>query len=81
MSNPVLIPAAGGKEPDGRLVAHGGQSQLLDVVAALQSASGFSRCLDCRQQQRNQDADDRDDDQKLYQRKTMFHRRPSTAGW
>jgi hypothetical protein len=35
---------------------------LLRVILALRAASGLARGLDCGQQQRDEDADDRDDD-------------------
>jgi len=39
------------------------QAQLLQVVDALGSPRGLARRLNCRQQQRDQDRDDRDYDQ------------------
>jgi hypothetical protein len=35
-----------------------GQSQLLQIILALSSASGFASLLDRRKQQRNQNGDD-----------------------
>lgn len=45
------------------------ESQLLEVVSALGSSSGFSGLLDRRQHQRHQNRDDRNHDQKLNQSK------------
>jgi hypothetical protein len=45
------------------------QTILLEVVAALHSAGGFAGGLHGRQEEGDQDADDRDHDQQLDQRK------------
>ena len=56
-----------GREPTvRRLVIHAGQGELLEVVLALQSPGRLPRRLHGRKQQRDQDADDRDNDQKFY---------------
>jgi hypothetical protein len=47
------------------------ESDLLEIVRALRPPRRFAGCLDRRQEQGNQDADDRDHDQKLYERETM----------
>jgi hypothetical protein len=47
-----------------------GQADLLEIVAALRPPGRFAGGLHGRQQQTNQDADDRDHDQQLDQRKT-----------
>jgi hypothetical protein len=39
------------------------QTNLLEIVLALRTSGGLARSLDCRQQERNEDADDRDHDQ------------------
>jgi len=44
------------------------QAQLLHVVGALGTSGGFSRRLDSRQQQGDQNRDDGDHDQQLDQR-------------
>jgi hypothetical protein len=54
-----------------RFIVQGGQSELLHVVLALASAGRFACCLNRRQEQRNQDADDRDHNEQLDQRKTV----------
>jgi hypothetical protein len=43
---------------------------LLQIVLALSSTSRFPRLLNSRQQEGNQNRDNRDDNQKLNQRKT-----------
>ena len=45
-----------------------GQPELLHVVGALHSAGRLARGLDRRQQQRDQNADDRDDHEQLHER-------------
>jgi hypothetical protein len=47
-----------------------GKSELPHVVDALRAASGFAGGLNCRQQQGDQDANDRDDDEQFDERKT-----------
>jgi hypothetical protein len=42
------------------------QPQLLEIVAALHSSSGFARSLHGRKQQANQDSDNRNNDQQLH---------------
>ena len=46
------------------------QGQLLDIVGALGAAGRLARRLNCRQQQRHQDADDGDHHQKFDERET-----------
>jgi hypothetical protein len=46
------------------------EAYLLQIVLALSSTSRFPRLLDSRQQEGNQNRDNRDDNQKLNQRKT-----------
>jgi hypothetical protein len=47
-----------------------GQTQLLQVVFALGTTSGFASLLDGRQQQRHKNRDDRDHHQQFDQRET-----------
>ena len=47
------------------------QAQLLEIVAALHPPRGLPSRLYSREQQRYQDADDRDPDQQFHQRKTV----------
>jgi hypothetical protein len=52
------------------------QTDLLEIIHALGTASGLASCLHRRQQQGHQDADDGDHHQQLDQRKTAsmgFH--------
>jgi hypothetical protein len=44
---------------------------LFEIVGTLQPPRRLPRCLYGRKQQGNQDADDRDDDQKFHKRETM----------
>ena len=62
----------GRKNAVGRLVTQHGQPKLLEIVLALHVAAALRVCLHRRQQQGNQDADDRDDDQKLDKGKTCL---------
>jgi len=55
------------------------QTQLLEVVAALEASRRFASRLDGGQQQRDQDADDRNDDQEFHQRKAATSPRPKFA--
>ena len=59
------------------LVIQARQGELLDVVGALGHPRRLAGRLHRRQQQRNQDADDRNDDQKLDECKTA--QRPLAA--
>ena len=45
------------------------QPNLLEVVLARHSSCGFASCLDCWQQQTDQDANDRDHHQQFHQGK------------
>ena len=45
-------------------------ADLLEVVDALRAPGSLAGGLDCRQQQRHKDPDDRDHDQQLDERKT-----------
>ena len=68
---PNVTPAARGQPADDVLVIQRRQAELLDVVSwhcAILAA--LARRLHRREQQRNQDADDRNHDQKLDERKT-----------
>src|SRR5207248_2571273 len=47
-----------------------GQAELLEMVAALRAASRFAGHLHRRQQQRDEDADDRDHHEQLHQGKS-----------
>jgi hypothetical protein len=55
----------------GVVIVVAGQRKLLEVVDALGAPGRFAGRLHGWQQQRDQDADDRDYDQQLNQRKTM----------
>jgi hypothetical protein len=44
------------------------QANLLEIIAATHSPSGFASCLHGRQQKPDQDANDGDNDQQLHQR-------------
>jgi hypothetical protein len=50
------------------------EANLPKMAFALVPSSRFARRLHCGQQQRDQDADDRDHDQQLNQRETMTAR-------
>ena len=50
------------------------QGQLFEVVVALHSSGGLTRRLHRRQQQRNQDADDRNHHKQLDKSKTVLVR-------
>ena len=56
-----------GRVPHRVQVVLRGESELLEVVRALRAAGGLAGGLDGGQQQRDQDADDRDDHQQLDQ--------------
>jgi hypothetical protein len=71
IARPTLSPAARRKPARGALVLEAAQSELLKVVLTLPDPRCFPRRLHRRQQQRGQDADDRDDDQKLDEGKTV----------
>ena len=58
----------------GRLVVEARQTELTDVIRALNFAGRLAGCLNRRQEDRDQDADDRDHDQQLDQRKTTTQR-------
>jgi hypothetical protein len=60
----------------GVVVVMQSQTYLLEIIAALQPTSGFTRGLHSRQKQRDENADDRDDHQQFYKRE----RKPSWAG-
>ncbi len=60
---------ARGKDFMRRFIALHGDAELHQVVDALGSPRGLTRCLDGRQEQRNQYRDDRDHDQQLDQSK------------
>jgi hypothetical protein len=47
------------------------KGDLLGVIGALQPSCRLARRLNRREQQCDQDADDRNDDQKLHERETM----------
>jgi hypothetical protein len=47
-----------------------GQADLLELIRALSASSRFARRLNGRQQQRDQNADDRNHDQQLDQSET-----------
>jgi hypothetical protein len=47
-----------------------GHTNLLQIVVALRSPRRLAGSLDCRQQQRHQNANDRNDDQQLDERKS-----------
>jgi hypothetical protein len=49
------------------------ETDLLEMVFALGAAGGFAGGLNRRQQQRDQDADDRNHDQELDERETSPH--------
>jgi hypothetical protein len=51
---------------------HNAQGELFEVVLALCLPSRLASRLHCRQQQGYQNPNDRDDDQKLYERKCQF---------
>ena len=70
IANPGISPPAGRKPTVCLLMLQTSQGKLLEVVAALRSPRGFTGCLYRREQQRDQDADDRDDDQELHKGKT-----------
>jgi hypothetical protein len=59
------------------------QGELLEVVHALDPPRCLAGGLDRRQQQRNQDADDRDDHQQLDQGETSSaaHGQPGSGGY
>ena len=63
------------KAADRRVVALHGEAQLLQVVGTLHPPRGFPRRLHRRQEQRNQDADDRDDGQQLHESKRRTNSR------
>jgi hypothetical protein len=42
-----------------------GKGKLADIVDTWAAPRGFTSCLHCRQEQRNQDTDDGDDDEQL----------------
>jgi hypothetical protein len=67
VASPQESPAAGWKPFHGVLVLKAAQRELLDIVFALHLSRGLARRLHRRQQQGHEDADDRDDDQKLHQ--------------
>ena len=71
---PASVPAAAGRlELIVRVVIHlRGQHDLLQVVRALHTAGRFTRRLNGGQEQTDQDADDRDNDQKFDQGKTVL---------
>jgi hypothetical protein len=48
------------------------QSNLLEVVGALHPTRGLASRLDSRQQQRDEDADDRNYDKKFYEREASL---------
>ena len=60
-------PAARGKPVDRLFVVQRGEADLLEVVGALREPGRLAGRLHRRQQQRDQDADDRDDHQQLDQ--------------
>lgn len=57
------------------LIVLQGDAQLFEVVGALEAPARFAGGLDGRQQERNQDANNRDDDQQFDQREA------AAAGW
>ncbi len=61
--------AAGGELLAGRFVFLQGQADLLEIVLARRQPRGLAGRLDGRQQQGHENADDRDHDQQLDQRK------------
>ena len=61
----AVVDCAGRKAAPRVVVALQGQSDLLEIVAALHSLRSFARRLHGREQKRDQDADDRNDDQQL----------------
>jgi hypothetical protein len=46
-------------------------TELLEIINALSAAGRFACCLNCRQQQSDEDADDRNHNQQLDKRKTV----------
>jgi hypothetical protein len=54
----------------GRHEIHDAQADLAEIIPALTPPGGFSGGLNRRQQQRDQDADDRDDNKQLDERKS-----------
>jgi hypothetical protein len=50
-----------------------GQTLLLEIVQALGSTRGFARGLNCRQQQRDQNPNNRDYDQELDKGERRIH--------
>ena len=65
--------------PIGVMVLVGGHAELPQVVGTMSAARGLAGCLNGRQQQRDQDADDRNHDQQLDKRKTMLGADLATA--
>ena len=70
VTRPGESPAAGGQPFRSAFVVQTPQGKLLQVVLALHHPCRLAGRLNGWQQQRDQDADDRDHDQKLDQRKT-----------
>ena len=65
----LLVDRARRQHVVGRLVVLQGDAELGQVVQALRPPGGLPRGLNGRQQQRDQNADDRDHHQQLHQRK------------
>jgi hypothetical protein len=79
-AGPISPNAAGRKLAEGRVIRVQRQAELLDIVRALDPPRCFPCRLHGRQQQRNQDANDRNHHQQLDERETApnppGHRRP-----
>ena len=71
ISDPILAPAAGRKETLGLFVVQASERKLFEIVGALQTPGRLTRRLHSRQQQRDQDADDRNDHEQFDQGKTV----------
>ena len=58
------------KDAGNTLVVVDGEAELFQIIRALDAPCRFASCLDCRQEKRDQDGDDRDHHQELDERET-----------
>ena len=64
-------PSAGGKRLVRAFIIQTSNRDLPEMVFALGATGRLARRLNCRKQQRHENADDRDDNQQLDQRKSL----------
>ena len=72
VAHPILSPAAAGKTFLLALVVDAAERQLLQVVHALGPPGSLASCLNGRQQQRDQNANDGNHDQQFDKRKPSY---------